>query len=211
MHQLQNKWILWEHQNTNLSYDQNTSKLGEFNTIEHFWNHYNNYPPPSKIFYNNGSKPKLIYPTREISSLSLFKEGILPKWEDSQNKDGGDFAIRKFENLDELDRLWEELSVLCIGEQLDQMVNGIRVVDSSIPNKKILYRIEIWFNDKNHKDELETNIKTKLNIPNKELFYKEHSTAVETTPRKGKYTRNRRNYLGSDRNFNDRFKGRFNS
>lgn len=184
MHKLQHKWILWEHQNTNLNYEQNTSKLGEFDTIESFWNHYNSYPVPSKIFYNGNTKPKLINPTREISSISLFKENIFPKWEDPKNTDGGDIAIRRFENMEELDSLWEEMSVLCIGEQFGEYVNGIRIVDSSIPGKKSLYRIEIWFSDKNQKTQLENNLRTKLNIQNKELYYKEHSTAVESTPKK---------------------------
>lgn len=184
MHKLQYKWILWEHQNTNLNYEQNTSKLGEFETIESFWNYYNSYPQPSKLFYDGSIKPKLINPTREISSISLFRENIFPKWEDPSNTNGGDLAIRKFNNIDELDTLWEEISVLCIGGELGDFVNGIRVVDSSIPGKKSLYRIEVWFDNKEKRTELETSLKTKLNIANKELFYKEHSTAVESTPKR---------------------------
>ena len=33
---------------------------------------------------------------REVSSISLFRKGILPKWEDPKNVNGGEFALRRF-------------------------------------------------------------------------------------------------------------------
>lgn len=193
-HLLSYKWILWEHQNTNQNYEQNTREVGKFKTIEDFWKHYNNYPVPSKIFYN-GYKPKLANPTREISSLSLFKEGVFPKWEDPKNNSGADLAIRSFASLDQLDYIWETMSMLCIGDQytVPDDITGIRIVDSSIPNKKVLYRIEIWFSDKNNKELVEKDLKSKLSIDNIELFYKEHSTAVESTPYRNKRYNNNNN------------------
>jgi translation initiation factor 4E len=186
-------WVLWEHQKNNkLNYEQNTKELGSFNTIQDFWRYYNNYPYPSVIFSNGTSKPIVSNPDREIASISLFKKGVCPKWEDPKNSNGGEVAIRKFQNVKELDEMWELLSMLCIGEQFDLSddITGIRVVDSSI-SKKALYRIELWFSDKANKDVIENSFKKLLKLGAFiQIYYKEHSTAVESTPKYNKYDNN---------------------
>ena len=186
IHKLNDTWVLWEHQkNNDNNYDQNTKELGSFDTLQDFWRYYNNYPVPSAIFSDGVNKPLIQDPDREVASISLFKKGILPKWEDPKNNEGGEIAIRKFKNIQELDELWENISMLCVGSQIynPELVTGIRVVDSSIPNKKALYRVELWFSDKNKKDEIENSFKSLLNLgPFVQIHYKEHSTAVESTP-----------------------------
>ena len=143
---LNDTWVLWEHRkNTKNNYNQNTCKLGSFNTIKGFWEYFGNYPYPSELFYNGKYKPKFLKPEREVSSVSLFRENIDPKWEDPMNTNGGEISIRKFKNLKELDEFWEKVSIYSIGEQFNHLVTGVRIVDSSIPNKKCLYRIELWF------------------------------------------------------------------
>ena len=116
IHKLNDTWVLWEHQkNNDNNYDQNTKKLGSFNTLQDFWRYYNNYPVPSSIFSDGVDKPLIQDPDREVASISLFKQGILPKWEDPKNTDGGEIAVRKFKNIQELDELWESISMLCVG------------------------------------------------------------------------------------------------
>jgi hypothetical protein len=184
IYNLRNTWVLWEHQKNNtMNYEQNKSKLGTFNTINDFWRYYNNYPYPSSIFSDGSNKPIIEDPDREVASISLFKLGTEPKWEDPNNTNGAEIAIRKFKNLEELDSLWETISMLCIGEQFEmsELITGIRIVDSSIPNRKALYRIELWFSDKKYKDVIENSFKNKLNLgPLVQLHHKEHSTAVES-------------------------------
>jgi len=185
---LNDTWVLWEHQkNNNMNYEQNTCELGTFNNLPDFWRYYNNYPYPSVIFSDGIEKPIISNPDREIASISLFKKGIEPKWEDPKNTNGAEIAIRKFRNIEELDTLWETISIMCIGEhfKLSEYITGIRVVDSSIPNRKALYRIELWFSDKTKKDVIEESFKTLLNLgPFVQLHYKEHSSAVESIPPK---------------------------
>jgi hypothetical protein len=181
---LATSWSLWEHQrNTHNNYDKNSCCIGSFSTIGDFWRYYNNYPTPANIFYMGNTKPKLKNPEREIASLSLFRNDIEPKWEHDENKDGGEFAIRKFKNMGDIDKLWELLSVYCVGELFpnSDQITGIRVVDSSIPsNKRILHRIEIWFSSLEHKDSIEKSFRKLFNIePFVQVYFKEHSTAVE--------------------------------
>jgi len=207
---LENTWVLWEHQkNNNLNYEQNTCELGNFNCINDFWRYYNNYPYPSVIFSDGVEKPIITNPDREVASISLFKQGILPKWEDLKNKDGGEIAIRKFKSLEELDSLWETISMLCIGEQFEMsdIINGIRVVDSSIPNRKTLYRIELWFSDKTHKDTIENSFRNILNLePFVQIHHKDHSCAVESAPTKYQHKyQDRRGNGGGRRNGNRRY------
>ncbi len=184
---LHTSWSLWEHQrNTNNNYDKNTCCIGSFSTIQDFWKYYNNYPPPTKIFYTNNyfAKPKIKNPEREIASLSLFRQGIEPKWEHSDNSNGGEFALRNFKTAEEIDKLWENLSIYCIGELFEHsnQITGIRIVDSSIPsNKKVLHRIEIWFKSLQYKDMIEKTFRKLLGVdPLVQIYFKEHSTAVET-------------------------------
>ena len=179
-------WSLWEHQrNTSNNYDKNSCCIGSFFNVEDFWRYYNNYPKPSEIFFDGKCKPTLSNPDREVAAISLFRKDIEPKWEDVKNRNGGEIAVRKFKNVEELDKLWELLSVWCISEKIvnSKYITGIRAVDSSIPpNRRILHRVEVWFSDISLKPPLEKSFREILNIdPLNQTYYKEHSTAVEST------------------------------
>lgn len=177
-HELNTPWVLWEHyKRNNVKYENSMLKIGEFCTLERFWQYLNNYPQPGDLFSDGKSKPILENPEREISSISMFREGILPKWEDPKNINGGELAIRKFKSVKEMNNIWEILAILCVGEQfkLSQHITGIRVVDSTIP-KKTLYRIEVWFDNKDLQNQFDTEIKKLLKIsPSFLLFFKKHS------------------------------------
>jgi hypothetical protein len=184
-YKLESEWTLWEHQkNTDNNYEKNSCRMGTFSTIPEFWKYYKHYPTPSKIFFDGKTKSILKDPDREVTSISLFRKGIEPKWEDSKNRNGGELALRKFKSLEYLDSVWEDLSMYCIGEQFNKSdyITGIRVVDSSIPtNKRMLHRVEIWFSDLSVKDEIEKSFREFFQIGNfNQLYFKEHCTAVES-------------------------------
>ena len=91
---LETGWSLWEHQrNMSNNYDKNSCCIGSFFSIEDFWRYYNNYPKPSEIFFDGKCKPLIKNPDREVASLSLFRAGIEPKWEDVKNRSGGETII----------------------------------------------------------------------------------------------------------------------
>jgi hypothetical protein len=180
-------WILYDHiKSDNESYDLNMRNICEINDVIKFWQIFNNYPMPSKLFNNGIHRP--LMNSREISSLSIFKKGILPKWEDSVNMYGAEISKRKFNKknpLEELDKDWINLLMLCLGSNING-ITGLRVVDSSSFKKndstglldfKLLYRIELWFDNCSDRVIMEEHFKTILNIDDSRLInYKEHHT-----------------------------------
>jgi translation initiation factor 4E len=112
----------------------------------------------------------------------MFKEGIDPSWEDPINSKGAEWRIRKFNHKDplyEVDGIWIRLLMLTVGESETQGlgITGIRVVDSSnIKNKKCLYNVEIWFENKDSKRDVENFIKSSLRLESTKCFYRTHET-----------------------------------
>jgi hypothetical protein len=184
---LKYNWVLYDHiKSDSESYEFNTRKICEFNNIIKFWQIFNNYPMPSQLFSNNNFKPTL--DNKEISSISVFKDGIIPKWEDPVNKLGAEISKRKFNKknpLEELDEDWINMLMNCISSSVDNGITGIRVVDSSAVKKnehtgisdfKLLYRIELWFDNCSNRQLLEDKFKTILNIDDPRfIYYKEHN------------------------------------
>lgn len=187
---LKHTWVLYEHiKSSSETYESSTRKICDFNTVIKFWQIFNNYPNPSKLF-NDGITKKIIksgHEIRNISSLSVFKNGILPKWEDEINKHGAELSKRNFnkENpLEELDNNWFDLLIACVGSMIDSGVTGVRVVDSSTFKKnesntafefKLAYRIELWFDKTTKEQSIRNYFKNILSIEDdKNIVYKEH-------------------------------------
>lgn len=108
-HPLQTEWTFWyerkpqashAHSSTYKEYQNSVVKLGSFNTLEGFWQHYSNLSNPDAI-------PK-------DYSLFLSRNQTTPAWESYPN--GGMWIIRVFKKNTLIDRLWEELCFACVGE-----------------------------------------------------------------------------------------------
>jgi len=183
-------WVLYDHTKSDSdTYEASTRKICEFNSVVKFWQIFNNYPKPSLLFNNGNYRPtiKISGENKEISSISVFKKGIFPKWEDKININGAEVSKRKFNKkdpLDELDQNWFDILIACIGGMVDLGITGIRVVDSSAHKKnefngnvdfKLLYRIELWFDNVSKRHLIEEQFKNILNIDDvKSIYYKEH-------------------------------------
>eukprot|EP00960_Hanusia_phi_P030472 748646-Hanusia_phi.AAC.1 len=63
---------------------QNMKRVSEFDTIEDFWGTINNIPPPSKLPVG--------------CNYHLFREGIMPMWEDAHNAKGGKWTYNEKRN-----------------------------------------------------------------------------------------------------------------
>jgi translation initiation factor 4E len=101
-----------------------------FDSIEEFWGIYNNIPPVSEL--------------PQKADYHLFKTGVKPEWEDSQNKHGGRWAYQ-FRNKGavNIDVLWLHIMLAGIGETLEQADDG-EVMGVVVNVRKGLYRIGIW-------------------------------------------------------------------
>ncbi|XP_071426283.1 eukaryotic translation initiation factor 4E type 1B isoform X1 [Pithys albifrons albifrons] len=96
-HPLQNRWALWFFKNDKSKmWQANLRLITKFSTVEDFWALYNHIQLASKLASG--------------CDYSLFKDGIEPMWEDSQNKRGGRWLITlaKQQRHTELDHFWLE-------------------------------------------------------------------------------------------------------
>ncbi|XP_057234507.1 eukaryotic translation initiation factor 4E type 1B isoform X1 [Malurus melanocephalus] len=96
-HPLQNRWALWFFKNDKSKmWQANLRLVTKFSTVEDFWALYSHIQLASKLTAG--------------CDYSLFKDGIEPMWEDSQNKRGGRWLITlaKQQRHTELDRFWLE-------------------------------------------------------------------------------------------------------
>ncbi|XP_064581010.1 eukaryotic translation initiation factor 4E type 1B isoform X2 [Zonotrichia leucophrys gambelii] len=94
-HPLQNRWALWFFKNDKSKmWQANLRLVTKFSTVEDFWALYTHIQLASKLTAG--------------CDYSLFKDGIEPMWEDSQNKRGGRWLITlaKQQRHTELDRFW---------------------------------------------------------------------------------------------------------
>jgi len=126
-----------------LSWMDDIKRLIKFDSVEEFWGLYNNIVSPSKL------PPKANY--------YLFKDDIMPAWEDASNKDGGKWSVQlpKEKNRARIDEMWLYTMLAAIGETFDpalskadkestaptptSLISGVIV--SSRPQ---FYRISIW-------------------------------------------------------------------
>ncbi|KUF98346.1 Acylpyruvase [Phytophthora nicotianae] len=144
-HELNEPWAIWEQreQGKNMSYGDKLFKLCTFSTVEEFWGYWNNIPSPSQVLFDGFTRKK--FADRTVEGFAVFKEGIVPEWEDPENKNGGEWSIRKGTG-----RVLGKASARAIGELIDpgNEVTGVRVIHKN--NKKDKkdsgnnYRYEIW-------------------------------------------------------------------
>jgi hypothetical protein len=60
---------------------------------------------------------------KRISTLALFKKGIVPKFEDPANKKGGEFRVtfEGVEDMNKMNQMWENLILLIISAEIPQI------------------------------------------------------------------------------------------
>mmetsp|Transcript_3016 Transcript_3016/g.4600 ORF Transcript_3016/g.4600 Transcript_3016/m.4600 type:complete len:190 (+) Transcript_3016:64-633(+) len=148
-HQLQNKWVLWEHDSTQKNYREANKEVCEFQTVEDFWKYWSFIPRPSEVF-NEGHIKKEI-DGRTIAGFCLFKKGIKPAWEDTANSSGAEWVCRNARSFEIADAYWENLVYGLIGETIDEgdEICGCRIVNKTTNSGKINVKIELWLRSRN--------------------------------------------------------------
>lgn len=140
---LRASWVWYEHladADGQASWDTKMRRLGMTATAEDFWSYYSHVPPPSELFQRG------VCVGRTVESLSVFRDGILPKWEDPVNERGGEWFARKSFAPGVLDALWELIVLAMVTETLEPNggITGARVCDKSARGRP-LYRLEVWY------------------------------------------------------------------
>jgi translation initiation factor 4E len=119
-------------------------KVIALDSVEEFWGLYNNIVPPSAL--------------PQKANYYLFKENIIPAWEDAANKDGGKWSIQlpKDKNRGSIDKMWLYTMLAAIGETFDPyLTQATNNPDGGPPPQSLItgvivstrpqfYRLSIW-------------------------------------------------------------------
>ncbi|WWD20831.1 hypothetical protein CI109_105308 [Kwoniella shandongensis] len=122
-------------------------KVVAFDSVEEFWGLYNNIIPPSQL------------PGK--ANYYLFKDGIMPAWEDPKNKNGGKWSIQvpKEKSKGVIDKMWLYTMLAAIGETFETPIPNADDTEAPVPKQSDLvtgvivssrpafYRISIWTRD----------------------------------------------------------------
>ncbi|KAI9058832.1 eukaryotic translation initiation factor 4E class I [Trametes sanguinea] len=110
-----------------------------FDSVEEFWGLYNNIVPPSQL--------------PQKANYYLFKEGIIPAWEDEANKSGGKWSIQlpRDKNRAVVDKFWLYTMLAAIGETFDPLLTSeggespqSLITGVIVSTRPQFYRISIW-------------------------------------------------------------------
>ncbi|KAI5124601.1 hypothetical protein M0805_004212 [Coniferiporia weirii] len=118
---------------------EDIKRVINFDSVEEFWGLYNNIVPPSQL--------------PQKANYYLFKEGIIPAWEDDANKNGGKWSIQlpKDKNRANVDKMWLYTMLAAIGETFDPSLTSSEesslqslVTGVIVSTRPQFYRISIW-------------------------------------------------------------------
>ena len=154
-------WTIWEQYEAKFGedYRDTMAKVAWFGDAVTFWQIWNTikHSDPKNFFSyeSNGKMFATHYEVggfaKKISSLSLFKTGIVPEWEDVANIKGGEFSLKIRSDETKTKNIWNFLVLDLISGNFPHIdhVCGIRVVD-----KVRTIKIELW-TDYHHKNDFE--------------------------------------------------------
>ena len=160
------------------NYQKNMQKVGEFNDLWAFWQHWGNLPhsDPS-FFFQDTAKSEEKVPVGlncPIEALCIFEDGVIPAWEDKVNKPGCDLFCR-LPTTQNMKKIWQKTVFLLIGETFPnpETITGVRIVD-----RGKVFKIEIWvrfLNDQEKLTQLREKIMNEFKIEKPEdIFVEEH-------------------------------------
>lgn len=188
---LQHQWTFYLHYPTysldahNYS-DQAYAQLGDFSSVQEFWNLLECLPKPSDVFSQRNTTQRIVRSKmngRNLEAFGLFKTGVRPEWEFPLNMKGGHLEFRDDIPLEVVDRLWYETLLAIVGEVLERGrdITGARIVDKS-KTKKTEYRLELWIGttDEKVREEISQNLISILSpyAEIQELEWKAHGESI---------------------------------
>ncbi|GES84083.1 translation initiation factor eIF4e [Rhizophagus clarus] len=115
-----------------LTYEENLQTIGTFDTVQSFCRYFNWVKKPSQLDMN--------------TNFHIFKDKIMPMWEDPANANGGKWVI-SMKSPQLLDRCWSWLVYALVGEELDENDDICGAVMSRRARGD---RIAVWVRDKDN-------------------------------------------------------------
>ena len=123
---LAHNWTVWEHYESKggADYSKTMTKVAWFGDAITFWQVWNKIPhsDPSNFFSykDNGVTYANHYDVNglesQVASLSLFKTGIRPEWEDPLNHKGGEFTLKVGSTKENTRNIWNNLALDVISD-----------------------------------------------------------------------------------------------
>jgi translation initiation factor 4E len=154
------------------AYETALKKVGVFNTVEGFTSHFSHMVKPQQA-------PCPM-------EFHLFREGILPMWEDEKNAEGGEWVVRFKKGI--ANRIWEESVLAVVGDAFDVQDQLCGVVLSQKHGENI---VSFWTKDASNKaavQQIKDVIMHVLKIPAHNLLeYKNHHVALNKVRRQNSY------------------------
>lgn len=164
-HPLQNAWTLWFFKNDKArTWEENQRPIITVTTVEDFWSLYNHIEVASRL--------------PPGSDYSLFKEGIIPDWEDPRNAAGGRWIINvdRVRRAECLDTYWQEILFYLIGEHADIHAHQMNGAVVNVRGKGD--KVAVWLADSSLPDSvlrIGRMVKERLGIPEEQtIVYNVH-------------------------------------
>lgn len=114
--------------------------MSSVDTVELFWRTWNNLP---KIRDMVGSTYVQLN-HKSVNGFSIFEKGVLPEWEDKENKNGCELWSRFTVPLEQAEHLWMNVCLLIVGGSLSESVTGARFIVKSFKQGRMNAKLEIW-------------------------------------------------------------------
>ncbi|KAJ6249144.1 eukaryotic translation initiation factor 4e related [Anaeramoeba flamelloides] len=171
---LQNKWTMWvDGYSQSRNWGEDLVKISDFQSVGEFWGMYENLAKISK--------------TKNGTNFHLFKTGIKPAWEDSENINGGKWFLRINRSVLKLDEMWLTTILSMIGENYEYNEEVCGAVVSIRNNGD---RIALWTKTATNKEAqmaIGKKWKEELKLRGIRLSYLIHKDSLSTKKDRGSF------------------------
>lgn len=173
-HPLQYTWTMWydspspKSKNDAHNWQQNVKKIVSFSSVEDFWCLFNNLVKPSRLAVGG--------------NYHLFKDGIMPAWEDPANEHGGKWVLELPRTDNSLNKVWMYTVLAMIGENFPDSNEICGAVVSLRPKKN---RLALWTRtakDAETQRRIGQKLKSVMELdPNAKLIYQDFQSLMKRT------------------------------
>ena len=122
-----------------MSYTSSYQSLATVHTCEEWGGLVSNLPAPQVFATQNGC---LLLKGRKVVGISIFRDDVLPEWEDPRNTNGSTLVCRSTVTHDNVQAQWLNLCAACVVESISD-VTGVQVLQKWARNAPQI-RFDVW-------------------------------------------------------------------